>query len=162
MSEHKHQGSTGYNHSTRRHQPTQLDAPILGPGAKFGHPGARSCWMDMGVSINGGMPKMVGLWWKIPSRNGWFGRYPYFRKPPYGEENWLVAELVTNGMGKKLKMLSPAFNVELCCNRCTLHVLRGYYLVLGVSLIQSPWRWLMILPTPYLSTLHILGTNIHE
>ena len=34
-------------------------------------------------SLNGGIPKMVGLSWKSPTKIDDLGVHPYFRKPPY-------------------------------------------------------------------------------
>ena len=61
---------------TTKARPYQLVAVFL-PRRSF-----KSQMLYVGVSINGGYPKMVGLYWKIPSRNGWFGGYLFSRKPP--------------------------------------------------------------------------------
>ena len=49
----------------------------------------------MGVSTNGGYPKWMAYFMENPqSGNGWFGGYPCFRKPPYGNSRgWILINM---------------------------------------------------------------------
>ena len=76
---------------------------------------------------HGATPKMgvVCISWKIPSRNGWFGGFPHFRKHWY---HWVSTAATKRGSDDTILCRIPQ-HVEMV----TQHRLKAYVVVAGVG-----------------------------